>query len=69
MPFVTRLAFSRDIFENNLRSLKDLDWQWVRTVLTNRFEEAWDKRRSDDLKLECLRIGDLDRGVIVIFMI
>lgn len=69
MPLVTRLAFSRDIFENNFRRLKDLNRQRVRAVLANRFEEAWDERRSDDLKFECLRIGNLNRGVIVVFMI
>lgn len=41
----------------------------MRAVLANRFEEAWDKRRSDNLKFECLRIGNLNRGVIVVFMI
>ena len=41
----------------------------MRAVLANRFEEAWDERRSDNLKFECLRIGNLNRGVIVVFMI
>ena len=69
MPFVTRLAFPRDVFENNLGNLKDFYRQRVRAVLANRFEEAWDERRSDNLKFECLRIGNLNRGVIVVFMI
>ena len=69
MPLVTRLAFSREIFENNFRSLKDLNGQCVRAVLPNRFQEAWDERRSDDLKFECLRISNFNRCVTVIFMI
>jgi len=38
VSLVTRLALSRAILEDNVRSFEYLDWQWMRTILANRFK-------------------------------
>ena len=41
----------RRVLECHIRNLKHLDWKRMLFVLTNRLENAWEKRRTHDLVL------------------
>ena len=69
VPHITRLPFARRILEDNVRGLEYPDRKWMRTVLPDSLKEALQQRRAHHLELKRLGVGNLDRGVAIIFAV
>lgn len=50
VAFVSSLSLSRNVLVHDIRCLEDLDWERVRSIFADGFEEAGDKCSPNDLE-------------------
>lgn len=66
VPHVPRLPLQTEILEHNVCRFEHLDRERVRPVLPNSLEQARDKRGSDDLEFQGLRVSDFHYGFPIV---
>lgn len=69
MSDIACLALSGRILEDHIGGFKDLDWKRVRAVLANCLQEPWEEGSPNYLKLQRLRVGNLDGCGAVVLVI